>query len=82
MLPPCPCSLSRAHMRKGHTLRRTVVKEAGQPKKVYIKQVDNPQKGPKPCDLQQQLHQLFHHYYEEENEVDDDNGEEEEEEGC
>ncbi|XP_030277472.1 ankyrin-2 isoform X3 [Sparus aurata] len=65
----------RAHMRKGRTLRRTVVKGAGQQKQVLLEQVDNPRRGPKPHDLQQHLHQLFHRYYEEETE---DNDEDEE----
>ncbi|XP_044045575.1 ankyrin-2-like isoform X5 [Siniperca chuatsi] len=64
----------RAHMRKGRTLRRTVVKGAGQRKQVLLEKVDNPRKGSKPGDLQQHLHQLFHRYYEEEKE---DNDEEE-----
>ncbi|XP_041789906.1 ankyrin-3-like [Chelmon rostratus] len=69
----------RAHMRKGRTLRRTVVKGAGQRKQVLLEQVDNPRKGSKPRDLQQHLHQLFHHYYEEETEDNDADEEEEEE---
>nr|XP_046268982.1 ankyrin-3-like isoform X2 [Scatophagus argus] len=67
----------RAHMRKGRTLRRTVVKGSGQRKQVLLEQVDHPVKGPKPYDLQQHLHQLFHHYYEEENEDNDEDEEEE-----
>ncbi|KAI3352437.1 hypothetical protein L3Q82_005391 [Scortum barcoo] len=66
----------RAHMRKDRTLRRTVVKGAGQRKQVLLEQVDNPRKGSKPRNLQQHLHQLFHRYYEDE----EDNDEEEEEE--
>ncbi|XP_036970833.1 ankyrin-2-like [Acanthopagrus latus] len=69
----------RAHMRKGRTLRRTVVKGAGQQKQVLLEQVDNPRRGPKPHDLQQHLHQLFHRYYEEETEDNDEDEEEEEE---
>lgn len=69
----------RAHMRKGRTLRRTVVKGAGQRKQVLLEQVDNPRKGSKPRDLQQHLHQLFHRYYEEEQEDNDEDEEEEEE---
>lgn len=66
-------------MRKGRTLRRTVVKGAGQRKQVLLEQVDNPRKGSKRRDLQQHLHQLFHHYYEEETEDNDADEEEEEE---
>ncbi|XP_061684663.1 ankyrin-2-like isoform X2 [Syngnathoides biaculeatus] len=55
----------RAHMRKGQTVRRTVVRGAGQRKRVFLEQVDGPAKGSKPHELQQHLHQLFHHYYEE-----------------
>nr|XP_043883793.1 ankyrin-2 isoform X4 [Solea senegalensis] len=69
----------RAHMRKGRTLRRTVVKGAGQRKHVLLEQVDNPKKGSKVRDLQQHLHQLLHHYHEDEEE-DSDKGEEEDEE--
>ncbi|KAM7010033.1 uncharacterized protein LKV04_001897 isoform 1-T1 [Tautogolabrus adspersus] len=70
----------RAHMRKGRTLRRTVVKGAGQRKQVLLEQVDNPRKGSKTHDLQQHLQQLFHRYYEEETENTDEDVEEEEEE--
>ncbi|KAE8300112.1 Ankyrin-2 [Larimichthys crocea] len=70
----------RAHMRKGRTRRRTVVKGAGQRKQVLLEQVDDPRKGSKPHDLQQHLHQLFHRYYEEDEKEDDDEDEEEEEE--
>lgn len=66
-------------MRKGRTLRRTVVKGAGQRKQVFLEQVDNPRKGPKSYDLQQHLHQLFHRFYEEEKEDNDEDEEEEEE---
>lgn len=66
----------RAHMHKGRTLRRTVVRKAGQRKQVLTEQVDNPRKGSKQCDLQQHLRQLFHRYYEEDEE---DNDEDEEE---
>ncbi|XP_039654679.1 ankyrin-2 isoform X5 [Perca fluviatilis] len=69
----------RAHMRKGCTHRRTVVKEAGQRKQVLLQQVENPRKGSKPRDLQQHLQQLFHRYYKEEKEDDEDEEEEEEE---
>uniref|UniRef100_UPI0037E96719 serine-rich adhesin for platelets isoform X1 n=2 Tax=Semicossyphus pulcher TaxID=241346 RepID=UPI0037E96719 len=69
----------RAHMRKGRTLRRTVVKGAGQRKQVLVEQVDNPRKGSKPNDLKQHLHQLFHRYYEEERENTDEDEKEEEE---
>nr|XP_061791974.1 ankyrin-2-like [Nerophis lumbriciformis] len=55
----------RAHMRKGQTLRRTVVQGAGQRKQVFLEQVDGPEKCSIPHELQQHLHQLFHHYYEE-----------------
>ncbi|XP_028287216.1 ankyrin-3 isoform X3 [Parambassis ranga] len=68
----------RAHMRKGRTFRRTAVKGAGQHKQVLLKQVDNPRKGSKPCDLQQHLHQLFHRYNEKEKEDSDMDDEEEE----
>uniref|UniRef100_A0A8C4ITS8 Ankyrin-2 n=2 Tax=Dicentrarchus labrax TaxID=13489 RepID=A0A8C4ITS8_DICLA len=67
----------RAHMRKGRTLRRTVVKGAGQRKQVLLEQVDDPRKGSKTHDLQQHLHQLFHRYYEEEKEDNDEDDEEE-----
>ncbi|XP_044202723.1 ankyrin-2 isoform X2 [Thunnus albacares] len=70
----------RAHMRKGHTLRRTVVRGAGQRKQVILERVDSPRKGSKSRDLQQHLHQLFHHYCKEEKEDNDDEEEEEEEE--
>ncbi|XP_008276677.1 ankyrin-2-like isoform X2 [Stegastes partitus] len=70
----------RAHMRKGRTLRRTVVKGAGQHEQVLLGQVDNPGKGSKPRDLQQHLHQLFHRYYDEEKGDSDEDGEEGEEE--
>lgn len=66
-------------MRKGRTLRRTVVKGAGQRKQVFLEQVDNPRKGPKSYDLQQHLHQLFRRFYEEEKEDNDEDEEEEEE---
>ncbi|XP_035515620.1 ankyrin-2 [Morone saxatilis] len=69
----------RARMRKGRTLRRTVVKGAGQRKQVLLEQVDNPRKGSKPHDLQQHLRQLFHRYYEEEKEDNDEDDEDEEE---
>ncbi|KAM9363685.1 ankyrin-2 [Symphorus nematophorus] len=71
--------IRRAHMRKGRTLRRTVVKGAGQRKQVLLEKVDNPRKGSKRSDLQQHLHQLFHRYYEEETEDNDEDEEEEEE---
>ncbi|KAM7419163.1 hypothetical protein PAMA_016337 [Pampus argenteus] len=66
----------RAHMRKGHTHKRTVVRGAGQRERVLLEQVDSPRKGSKRRDLQQHLHQLFHHYCKEENE---DNEEKEKE---
>ena len=44
---PSVCSISRAHMRKGRTLRRTAVKGAGQHKRVLVEQTDNSRKGPK-----------------------------------
>ncbi|XP_069553502.1 ankyrin-3-like [Brachyistius frenatus] len=69
----------RAHVRKGCTLRRTVVKRDGQHKQVLKEQVDNPRKRSKPRDLQQHLHQLFHRYYEEEKEESDEDEEEVEE---
>ncbi|XP_071360053.1 ankyrin-2 isoform X4 [Trachinotus anak] len=69
----------RAHMRKGRTLRRTVVKGAGQRKQVLLERVDSPTKGSKTCDLQQHLHQLFHRYYEEDKEDNDEDEEEDEE---
>ncbi|XP_074486284.1 uncharacterized protein ank2a isoform X2 [Sebastes fasciatus] len=69
----------RAHMRKGRTHRRTVVKGAGQRKQVLLEQVDNPRKGSKPRDLQQHLHQLFHRSYEEEKKDNDEDEEEKEE---
>lgn len=67
-------------MHKGRTLRRTVVKGAGQRKQVLLEQVDNPRKWSKPRDLQQHLHQLFHRYNEEDKEDNDEDEEEEEEE--
>lgn len=66
-------------MRKGHTLRRTVVKGAGQRKQVLLEKVENPRKGSKPRGLQQHLHQLFHRYYYEEKEDNDEDEEDEEE---
>ncbi|XP_035492829.2 ankyrin-2 isoform X3 [Scophthalmus maximus] len=69
----------RAHMRKGRTLRRTVVKGAGQRKRVLLEQVDSPRKGTKLCGLQQHLHQLFHQYHKEDEEDTDEDGVEEEE---
>ncbi|XP_060939609.1 ankyrin-2-like [Limanda limanda] len=69
----------RAHMRKGRTLRRTVVKEAGRRKQVLLEQVDHPRKGSKLCVLQEHLHQLFHNFHEEDEEDTDDDEEEEEE---
>ncbi|XP_037619699.1 ankyrin-3 isoform X6 [Sebastes umbrosus] len=69
----------RAHMRKGRTHRRTVVKGAGQRKQVLLEQVDNPRKGSKPRDLQQHLHQLFHRSYDEEKKDNDVDEEEKEE---
>lgn len=77
--PCCPDSISRAHIRKGRTLRRTVVKGAGQRKQVFMEQMETPRKVPKSCDLQQHLHQLFHRYCDEE-EQDNDGDEEEEDE--
>ncbi|XP_061535031.1 uncharacterized protein ank2a isoform X1 [Phycodurus eques] len=71
--------VTRAHMRKGQTVRRTVVQGAGQRKQVFLEQVDGPTKGSKPHELQQHLHQLFHHYYEEHQEDHDDDNEDEEE---
>lgn len=65
-------------MRKGRTRRRTVLKGDGQRKQVFLEQVDSPRKGPKPCDLQQHLQQLFHRYYEGEKEDNDEDEEEEE----
>ncbi|XP_068583882.1 serine-rich adhesin for platelets-like isoform X1 [Cebidichthys violaceus] len=62
----------RAHMRKGRTHRRTVVKRAGKRKQVLLEQVDNPGRGSKPRDLQQHLHQLFHRYHEEEKDNDEE----------
>lgn len=59
-------------MHKGRTLRRVVVKEAGQRKQVLLKQVENPRKGSKPHDLQQHLHQLFHRHHQEEKENTDE----------
>lgn len=66
-------------MRKGRTLRRTVVRGGGQRKQVLLEQVDSPRKGSKPHDLRQHLHQLFHRYYEDEEEDNDEDEEEEEE---
>ncbi|XP_019732364.1 uncharacterized protein LOC109519929 isoform X6 [Hippocampus comes] len=68
----------RAHMRKGQTLRRTVVQGGGQGKQVLLEQTDGPTKASKPHELQQHLHQLFHHYYEEHQEDHDDDDDEEE----
>lgn len=67
-------------MRKGRTLRRTVVKGAGRHQRVLLGQVDDPGKGSEPRDLQQHLHQLFHRYYQEEKGDSDEDEEEEEEE--
>lgn len=58
-------------MRKGHAIRRTMVKEAGKPNHVLLKKVDNLRKGSRACDLQKHLHQLFHHYHEEGEETDE-----------
>ncbi|XP_040891162.1 ankyrin-2 [Toxotes jaculatrix] len=70
----------RAHMRKGRTLRQTVVKGAGQRRQVLLEKVDSPRKGgSKPRELQQHLHQLFHRYYEEDKKDNDEDEEEEEE---
>nr|XP_033480143.1 ankyrin-2 isoform X6 [Epinephelus lanceolatus] len=69
----------RAHMHKGRTRRRIVVKGPGQRKQVLLEQVDNPIKGSKPHDLQQHLHQLFHRYYKEEKEDNNEDDEDEEE---
>ncbi|KAK9540143.1 hypothetical protein VZT92_002612 [Zoarces viviparus] len=69
----------RAHMHKGRTHRRTVVKGAGKRKQVLLEQVDNPGRGSKPRDLQQHLHQLFHRYHEEEQDNDEEEEEDEEE---
>lgn len=67
----CHCATCRAHMHKGRTQRRTVVKRAGQQKQACVEQVDKSRKGPK-CDLQQHLQQLFHHHCQEEKEGDDE----------
>ncbi|XP_051940493.1 uncharacterized protein LOC127613485 isoform X6 [Hippocampus zosterae] len=67
----------RAHMRKGQTLRRTVVQGGGQRKQVLLEQTDGPTKGSKSHELQQHLHQLFHHYYEHQEDHDDDDDDEE-----
>ncbi|XP_029299388.1 ankyrin-3 [Cottoperca gobio] len=69
----------RAHMRKGRTHRRTVVKEAGQRKQVLLEQVDNPRKGSITHDLQQHLHKLFHRYNKDKTEDNDEDEEEEDE---
>ncbi|XP_075318912.1 uncharacterized protein ank2a isoform X3 [Odontesthes bonariensis] len=61
----------RAHMRKGKTFRRTAVKGAGRHKQVLVRETDTYRKGRKPCDLQQQLHQLFHRCYEKEKDNED-----------
>lgn len=66
-------------MRKGQTLRRTVVKGAGRRKQVFVEQKQRGQKVAKSCDLQQHLHQLFHRYCDE-NEEDNDGDEDEEDE--
>lgn len=66
-------------MHRGRTLRRTVVKEAGQHKQVLLEQVDNPRKGSKPSDLQQHIHQLFHRYYKEDKDDNDEDEKKEEE---
>uniref|UniRef100_A0A1A8MBX1 Ankyrin 2b, neuronal n=2 Tax=Nothobranchius pienaari TaxID=704102 RepID=A0A1A8MBX1_9TELE len=52
----------RAHMRKSNILKQTVVKGDGQSQQVLPEQVDTP----RACDLQQQLHPLFHRCYEQE----------------
>ncbi|XP_061569232.1 ankyrin-2 isoform X1 [Cololabis saira] len=69
----------RAHMPKGRTLRRTVVKGAGQHKHVLVELTDNSRQGPTPFDLQQQLHQLFHRCSEQEKEDNDEDKTEDEE---
>ncbi|XP_077462006.1 uncharacterized protein ank2a isoform X2 [Stigmatopora argus] len=71
--------IRRAHMRKGQTLRRTVVQGAGQRNQVLLEQVDRSEKGSKPHELQQHLHQLFHYYYKEHQEDQDEANEDEEE---
>lgn len=58
-------------MHKGSTLRRAVVKEAGQRKRASNEHADKSRKGPK-GDLQQHLQQLFHHYCQEEKESNDE----------
>ncbi|XP_029948898.1 ankyrin-2-like isoform X2 [Salarias fasciatus] len=66
----------RAHVRKGQTRRRTVVRGPGQHRQVLTEQVDGPRNGSNPRDLQQHLHQLFHRYCEEEREEDSDDEDE------
>ncbi|XP_055080938.1 ankyrin-3 [Periophthalmus magnuspinnatus] len=67
----------RAQMRKSRTLRRTVVKGAGQKKQVLLERVEGPRTGPRSTDLKQHLHQLFHHHYEQKHGEDADEKQEE-----
>lgn len=67
----CLLNFGRAHAHKGSTLRRAVVKGAGQRKRASIKHADKSRKGLK-GDLQQHLQQLFHHYCQEEKEGNDE----------
>ncbi|XP_055014007.1 ankyrin-2-like isoform X2 [Boleophthalmus pectinirostris] len=67
----------RAQMRKSRTLRRTMVKGAGQKKQVLLERVEGPRTGSRSTDLKQHLHQLFHHYYEQKHGEDADKKQEE-----
>lgn len=60
-------------MRKGRSVRRTVVKGAGQRKQVLLERVEGPRIGSTSSDLKQHLHQLFHRYYEQNHGEDTDN---------
>lgn len=64
--------VKRAQMRKGRSVRKTIVKGAGQRKQVLLEQVEGPRIGSKSSDLKQHLHQLFHHYYEQNHREDTD----------
>ncbi|CAG5940833.1 unnamed protein product [Menidia menidia] len=51
----------RIRTRKPQTFRRTAMRGAGQHKQVLVGETGTITKERKPCDLQKQLHQLFHH---------------------
>lgn len=59
-------------MRKGRSMRRTVVKGPGQRKQVLLERVEGPRIGSKTSDLKLHLHQLFHRYHEQNHGEDND----------